>query len=243
MAARPVLRTVGWMFFCRGGNDLDEREAAVRASLDRVPGPGPWTWSLDLERQRWQEEEKRGRLHADRSQSNVSDGSSVGEGSWTGRRGSDVPWSDGGWTHPRQPWTHPGASGPLRQPAGPSSSSTFMSRVPVVPSDGAADWTPPRARLEAVDGASWRVSMLMRRPLTRRSPRSVVWKYCRASLKDMTGVGFRSSGRAEERTRETPLERQLHTTPPPPQVKLLTWLDALQSLPLLSGLLQLWTFF
>lgn len=32
--------------------------------------------------------------------------------------------------------------------------------------------------------------------LTRKSPRSVVWKYCRASLKEMSEVGVKSSVRA-----------------------------------------------
>lgn len=32
--------------------------------------------------------------------------------------------------------------------------------------------------------------------LTSKSPRSVVWKYCKASLKEMRGVGLESSVRA-----------------------------------------------
>lgn len=38
--------------------------------------------------------------------------------------------------------------------------------------------------------------------LTSKSPRSVVWKYCRASLKEMSGVGFESSVRAGDITQE-----------------------------------------
>lgn len=80
--------------------------------------------------------------------------------------------------------------------------------------------------------------------LTRRSPRSVVWKNCKASLNDMTGVGFRSSGRAaaesihRDSVRAAASHHLLHS-----HLQLLTWLDVLQSLPLLSGLFQLWTFF
>lgn len=85
---------------------------------------------------------------------------------------------------------------------------------------------------------------------TSKSPRSVVWKYCKASLKEMIGVGLESSVRAGGCYIKINLYNSNLQTKEFINLNangwnremLLTWLDVLQSLPLLSGLFQLHIF-